>query len=413
MYSVEITKYLGKAESIGCFHVRDDYDTDNHSISTEEIFKYFMDEIEYNLEISQYSESMYYLQKNEEDSVSHHFSSYNTDSDYSLFFINDAMLFNNREQFLNLYDYLPKEYIEMFDPNILPKYNGKLYGLPLYLRFPVLYYNKELLNEYNVKVPTTWDELLNSTKYILDEEKKKNETTNLVGYDGFFLDSDLGTTSLYELIDSYRDNTNSSFPNFDSKNAEEALNKLKDIKENISSNTMFEPVDRPYSYLENKNFIFFKYYYITSLYKDLNYTILPGNKTDLSVAVSTNINLAINKNISKESREIALKVLKHLTSKEIQKKSLLKFNKDEYFSFNILPTIPSLYDDKEVCEKVDCDLIKKLKLITRPVIKEHKYYLWSDYFREKIKDEFLNGNKTSSEVLKEIDEKYVDYNQNA
>lgn len=38
------------------------------------------------------------------------------------------------------------------------KMDGKLYAIPFNKSFPVLYYNKEMLDRYNLKPPTTWDE---------------------------------------------------------------------------------------------------------------------------------------------------------------------------------------------------------------------------------------------------------------
>jgi len=45
------------------------------------------------------------------------------------------------------------------------------------------YANKKLLTTYNKRVPKTWDELIETSKYILQEEKKKNNT-DLVAYNG-------------------------------------------------------------------------------------------------------------------------------------------------------------------------------------------------------------------------------------
>jgi len=42
-----------------------------------------------------------------------------------------------------------------------------------------------LLDKYELKSPKTWNELLNIGKYILEEEKKKNNT-KLIGYNGLF-----------------------------------------------------------------------------------------------------------------------------------------------------------------------------------------------------------------------------------
>jgi len=50
------------------------------------------------------------------------------------------MLLNNRKYFLNLKDYLPKEHIDMYNSNILPISNNKLYGLVNILFFIKYYY---------------------------------------------------------------------------------------------------------------------------------------------------------------------------------------------------------------------------------------------------------------------------------
>ncbi len=49
----------------------------------------------------------------------------------------------------------------------------------------MLYSNKSLLEKYNKNVPKTWDELLDTAKFILGEEKKNN-ITDIVGYNGLF-----------------------------------------------------------------------------------------------------------------------------------------------------------------------------------------------------------------------------------
>ncbi len=46
-----------------------------------------------------------------------------------------------------------------------------------------LYANKKLLTTYNKRIPKTWDELVETSKYILKEEREKNNT-DLVAYNG-------------------------------------------------------------------------------------------------------------------------------------------------------------------------------------------------------------------------------------
>jgi len=48
----------------------------------------------------------------------------------------------------------------------------------------VLYSNIAYLERYNKEVPKTWDELFETGKYILEQERQKNN--NLVGYNGYF-----------------------------------------------------------------------------------------------------------------------------------------------------------------------------------------------------------------------------------
>ena len=49
----------------------------------------------------------------------------------------------------------------------------------------MLYSNIALLNAYNRKIPETWDELIDTAKYIVEKERKRNNT-DLVAYNGMF-----------------------------------------------------------------------------------------------------------------------------------------------------------------------------------------------------------------------------------
>jgi len=51
--------------------------------------------------------------------------------------------------------------------------------------FTILYSNKKLLNKYKKPIPKTWEELYNTTNYIVEEEKKLNHTS-LLGFTGLF-----------------------------------------------------------------------------------------------------------------------------------------------------------------------------------------------------------------------------------
>eukprot|EP00833_Pecoramyces_ruminatium_P018732 jgi/Orpsp1_1/1192764/evm.model.d7180000095714.1 len=98
----------------------------------------------------------------------------------------------------------------------------------------VLYSNEKLLKKYNKRVPKTWDELIETGKYILNEEKKLNNT-NLTIYNGLFNEKENGICSIYEFIYSFRDSVDSEFPDLLSQNALDALKMMKKIKNEISS----------------------------------------------------------------------------------------------------------------------------------------------------------------------------------
>ena len=53
----------------------------------------------------------------------------------------------------------------------------------MFVSFEVLYSNMELLNKYNRTVPKTWDELIDTCKYIIGQEK---DNTELICYNGLF-----------------------------------------------------------------------------------------------------------------------------------------------------------------------------------------------------------------------------------
>jgi len=47
-----------------------------------------------------------------------------------------------------------------------------------------LFSNQELLKKYGKSVPKTWEELMKTSKYIVDEEKKENN--EYLRYNGLF-----------------------------------------------------------------------------------------------------------------------------------------------------------------------------------------------------------------------------------
>jgi len=74
--------------------------------------------------------------------------------------------------FIDLQDYLPKELMSLYTSNAdaakTGYYNGQWIGVPIYLKYKVLFSSKKYLDKYGRTVPKTWDELIETTKYIMD-----------------------------------------------------------------------------------------------------------------------------------------------------------------------------------------------------------------------------------------------------
>ncbi|KIL39124.1 sugar ABC transporter substrate-binding protein [Gordoniibacillus kamchatkensis] len=64
------------------------------------------------------------------------------------------------------------------------KVGDKLYGLPVYGESTFLMYRKDLFEKYNLKVPTTFDEMMNDAKVIHDETKGEIAGITLRGEQG-------------------------------------------------------------------------------------------------------------------------------------------------------------------------------------------------------------------------------------
>jgi len=259
----------------------------------------------------------------------------------------------------------------------------------------MLYSNKSLLEKYNKNVPKTWDELLDTAKFILSEEKKHN-ITDIVGYNGLFTELNY-IASLFEFIYSYRNSTDTIFPGFDSAEAIDALNMLKKIKKEISSDELFKEGEyfNIMTLINNKG-LFIRFWEVDNL-NDLYYiTPLPGKKEGINSALVNSINLGISQFISKEKKKAALQVVKYLTSEKIQKEIIVK-------QFGFYTGLKKLYDDEEVCKILLCSLVKEAQAIHREFKDVDNLYI-DQYCKKivKIFNKFLYENKSAKETLSEI-----------
>ncbi|KAL6628363.1 periplasmic binding protein-like II, partial [Neocallimastix sp. 'constans'] len=301
---------------------------------------------------------------------------------------------------INLNDILPEEHMELYNHGDAKKTcysNNQWAGLPLFQKYSILYSNKELLQRYNKNVPKTWKELLDTGKYILEEERKVNPETPLVAYNGLFTDLNAFTT-LYELIYSFRNTTNIEFPGFGSKEAIDAVKMIKQIKEEISSDSMFianELINT--MLLVNGNGLFVRFWDSGSMFNEKYYlTPMPGKKEGINAVMTGGMNIGINKYSSDEKREAALTVLQFLTSERIQKEIVVK-------KYGLYTGMTKLYDDEEVCSFLTCSLVKEAQSIHTIIENVDSIDVYTEKV-VKIFKQFLFEDRLAEDVLKEIDD---------
>ncbi|ORX50629.1 periplasmic binding protein-like II [Piromyces finnis] len=321
------------------------------------------------------------------------------DNKYDIYFYENTYLQKYSPYLLDLSNYLPKDYIDMYDQKTISelcRYDNKLIGIPISLLYTVFYSNTELLNKYNKRVPKTWNEMIDTSKFIINEERKKNNT-ELTAYNGLFNDCQQGSQSIYEFIFSCRDSVQEGYPEVGSKSFIDALEMMKRIKSEISSDSEFRS-EEMYSLqkLFNGKSIFIKYWILNDPYiSNIPYSIsnIPGLIEGVSTTVETGFNIGIYKRIDVERIDAAIIALKYIGSKDIQ---------TEYFrKRQLITAIKALYDDEDTCKDADCKLFKNMQPIndTTYLLKREESY--SANYRNYIY-EFLYGNKTAQEISQKI-----------
>ncbi|OUM61739.1 hypothetical protein PIROE2DRAFT_12196, partial [Piromyces sp. E2] len=235
---------------------------------------------------------------------------------------------------------------------------------PITIDFAVLYSNRFYLNKYNKTIPKTWNDLLETSKYIKEREDKDGKK-DFMFYNGLFNPYEVGTCSLYEFIFSYRNSPEAPFPEITSKEAVESLKMMKKLKEGLNADHIFKSNDdisvaRLFDINNKKGqFLFIKYWYLPFDDDEYNITALPGNIEGVSGSAIGGPNLGI--------------------------------------------SIPDLYNDPDVCAAVNCEFFKSIQLTARPTDKADDYNSYSEKFRNYIY-EFLYGNKSPEEALKNIND---------
>jgi len=128
-----------------------------------------------------------------------------------------------------------------------------------------------------------------------------------------------------------------------------------------------------------------------------NIAPLPGGKEGISAASVNGYNVGINNRIEKFDgrRKAAFEVIKYITSKEMQKQLFL--------NGVIIPAIPSLFDDEEVCKLKDCEMYKNFQPILDVSYEFYDKYKYEEKYG-KLASSYVFKNKDLSNIINKIEE---------
>jgi len=230
--------------------------------------------------------------------------------------------------------------------------DGKLVAMPFYTDAPALYYRKDLLDKHGAKVPTTWAEMAETAKAIMDKERAETGNQSLWGYvfqanayEGLTCNALewIGSNGGGQIVEP--DGTISVY----NPKAVEALELAKSWVSTIAPQGVLSyQEEEARGVWQQGNAVFMRnwpYAYQLGNSEDSQvkgkFDVAPlpvGPSGDRSAATLGGWNLAVSK--YSRNREAAIELVLYLGSAENQKDNALRASR--------LPTIQALYDDGEI-----------------------------------------------------------------
>ncbi|ORX82035.1 periplasmic binding protein-like II [Anaeromyces robustus] len=338
------------------------------------------------------------------------------DKGYDLFITDTVYTGRFAKHFEDLEKYVKKDIVADYKEGTATStciVDDRLVALPLYVDYGGLYANTDLLNKYQRPIPETWDELIETENIIYNGESKIDP--NFHRYLAHFPEYENGLVTLLEFLHSFRDGDRDHFPEYTSKNAALALEKMREVKEKASTNDDFganEPMMN--CALTCGNYAFLRFWYVgeapfeipgmkeqcncpNAVAYNRTFNHLPGKKPGISASCVGGNNISMNRYISEERKRAAVEVINYLTSYDKQKKEIIQNDKRS--------AIHRTYSDTEICEKINCPKFSTMQGIVRPSSSAVNYEEYSDKFRDLARKYiYRETDQTAEEILVEIDD---------
>lgn len=227
---------------------------------------------------------------------------------------------------------------ESLDIGKNPYSTGNIYALPFSGNVQFLFYNKDVLQSNNLQVPTTWEDVLNISKTVNGKDDKvgyviRGQQGNpivsdylpiLWAYGGDVFDKDWNVT-------------------VDSKEGKESLQMYIDL---LNNGANYEKNDIVAAVSSGKGALSLGWpsWYISGENSTAEYAAIPNKINESSEAHSTGMigNWMMGVTANSKNKEMALKFLQYVTSKEVQAETAEKGG---------VPTRTSVLSDSSLNEK--------------------------------------------------------------
>ncbi|MBL0691113.1 MAG: ABC transporter substrate-binding protein [SAR324 cluster bacterium] len=290
------------------------------------------------------------------------------------------------------------------------KVNGKLVALPYFTDAPMLYYRKDLLTKYNRSVPKTWAEMAETASIIQSAERKAGNS-KMWGYVFQGKAYEGLTCDALEWVNSFGGGqivSPSGEITINNQNAIKALITVKSWVGNISPNGVLSyQEEESRGVWQTGNAVFMRnwpYAYNLSNGADspvkgkFDVTPLPKGEgpNARSAATLGGWNVGVSK--YSKNRDAAVELALFLASPEIQKLNAIKSSH--------YPTIPSLYEDKDVLEVAPFFSIVKDVLktsVARPSAPTKRKYNEVSKLFWSASQSVISGKKSATSSLKELE----------
>ncbi|HYO57944.1 ABC transporter substrate-binding protein [Archangium sp.] len=321
--------------------------------------------------------------------------------------------------FIDLKPHFPEDVLKQhFQPIVKNNtVNGKLIAIPWFTDAGLLYYRKDLLEKHGQKPPTTWQELAQVAKVVMDAEKKAGND-KLVGYVFQGKSYEGLTCNALEWVDSFGGGTivdSNGQVTINNPKAVEAIDFFASLVGNVvPKGVLSYEEEGARGAFQSGNAVFMRnwpYAWSLANAKDspisgkVGVMALPkGGAEGKSTGTLGGWQLGVSK-YSKHP-ELAVDLVKYLTGPEEQKRRAL------VGSFN--PTLTSLYKDEELLKANP--FISSLyetftNAVPRPSITGTKYNQVSTEFRNGVYAT-LSGKGKAADNLKKVEAKLKSLGKN-